>query len=109
VLGEGAELPTLAALAGLGEAETAAATAALVRAEILRPEPPVGFVHAPVGAAVYHDVPPGERELAHERAARLLAEAGAAPERIAGRLLAAPPRGDAWVVETLRDAARVAS
>ena len=45
------------------------ATRELVRAEILRPEPPLGFVHPLVQAAVYHDLAPGERELSHERAA----------------------------------------
>src|SRR4051794_13832016 len=45
VLGEHAELPILAALAGLEEQQVAAAGAALARAEILVAERPAGFVH----------------------------------------------------------------
>ena len=74
VLGESAELPAVAALAGLDEPSVAAATGELARAEILRPEPPLGFVHPLVRDAIYHELPPGERGLLHERAARLLRE-----------------------------------
>jgi hypothetical protein len=68
----------------------------------------VGFVHPVVAAAVYRDVPLGERELLHERATRLLAEAGAPIEQVAAHLLAVPARGDEWVVEALRRAAGTA-
>jgi predicted ATPase len=81
VLGDGAELPLVAALAGLDEEDVARATAELARAEILRPEGPLGFVHPLVRDAVYHELPAGERELHHARAARLLADAGAPPRR----------------------------
>jgi DNA-binding SARP family transcriptional activator len=108
VLGDGAPLPTIAALADLGEAETATAVAALARAEVVRDEHPLGFVHPLVRDAIYRDVPPGERELHHERAARVLDAAGAPPERVAAHLLQIPPRGDEWVVEVLRRAATVA-
>ena len=40
----------------------------LIRAEIVRAEPPLGFVHPLVGAAVYGDVPAAERSASHERA-----------------------------------------
>ena len=69
------------------------ATGALARAEILRPEPPLGFVHPLVRDAVYQELPLGERELQHERAARVLRDAGAPPEQVAAHLLAAPRRG----------------
>ncbi|MGN6245467.1 MAG: BTAD domain-containing putative transcriptional regulator, partial [Motilibacteraceae bacterium] len=45
VLGDGAALPALASLAGVPEPETAAAVAALARAEVVRDEHPLGFVH----------------------------------------------------------------
>jgi DNA-binding CsgD family transcriptional regulator len=87
----------------------AVATGALARAEILRPEPPVGFVHPLVRDAVYHELPVGERELQHSRAARLLAETGAPAEQVAAHLLAVPARtGEAWVVERLEEAGREA-
>src|SRR5262249_12519747 len=109
VLGEGAELATVAALAGVDEREAATATAALVRAEGLRSEPPLGFLHGLVsGAAAYRELPPGERELEHARAARILAEAGAPVDHVAAHLLATRPKGEASVVRTLRDAAAAA-
>jgi ATP/maltotriose-dependent transcriptional regulator MalT len=108
VLGDGAESWLLAGLAGLDEDRTGRAVAALTRAEVLQPDPPVRFVHPLVRAAVYRDVPPGERELQHERAAALLREAGASVERTAAHLLHASPRGDAAVVDVLSRAAREA-
>jgi DNA-binding CsgD family transcriptional regulator len=108
VLGDGAELPAVAVLAGLDDAAAARATATLVQAELLRPDPPLGFVHPLVREAVYRDVPPGERELQHEHAARLLEESGASPERVAAHLLTIPARGEQWVVDTLVAAAQSA-
>ena len=105
VLGEGAQLPLVAALAALDEHAVASATAALSRAEILRGEPPLGFVHPLVRDAVYHDLPMGERELRHAQAARLLMEARASAEEVATQLLACPRRGQEWVVDVLSKAA----
>ncbi len=105
VLGDGASLPVVAALAGLSDDDAAAAVAGLARAELLRETYPLGFVHPLVGDAVYNDIPIGERELAHERAARVLSCAGASPEKIAAHLLLVPARGDAGVVRVLREAA----
>ncbi|MEU7870924.1 BTAD domain-containing putative transcriptional regulator [Dactylosporangium sp. NPDC049140] len=106
VLGDGAGLATVAALAGVEDTEAALAVAALARAEVVRHEYPIGFVHPLVRDAVYQDLPPGERQLQHERAARALA--GAAPEQIAAHLLQMPERGDPWVVGVLRAAAGTA-
>ena len=108
VLGDGAQLPLVAALASLDQHAVAAATASLARADILRPEPPLGFVHPLVGDAIYHDVPPGERELRHAEAARLLLNAAAPAEEVAAHLLASPRRNQVWVVDVLRAAARSA-
>jgi len=109
VLGDGADLAQVAALAGLDVHVAGRAVAALVRSDLVRAEPPLGFVHPLVGASVHRDVPIGERELQHLRAARLLDEAGGAPEQVAGHLLRAPALGDPWVVERLVDAAAVAT
>jgi DNA-binding NarL/FixJ family response regulator len=108
VLGDGADVPAVAALAGLEAESVAGASGALARAEILRPDAPLAFVHALVRDAVYLDVAPGERQLQHGRAARLLREAGAAADRVAAQLAEAPCAGAPWVVETLREAARSA-
>ncbi len=106
VLGDGASLPVVAVMTGLGEEETAPAIAALARSEVLRADLPLGFVHPLVCDAVYQDLPPGERELQHERAAQVLAATGATPEQVAAHLLLVPARGDAGVVEVLHEAAR---
>ena len=104
VLGEGAEIAVAAELAELDATAFAAATRELVRAEILRSEPPLGFVHPLVQAAVYYDLAPGERELYHERAATLLVGLSAPREQIAAHLLVMPARGQDWVVDLLRAA-----
>lgn len=109
VLGDGAALPAVAALLGRGESETADAIAPLVRAEVIADRYPLGFVHPLVADAVYQDLPPAERRLRHERAAVVLAEAGAPAERIAAHLLLMPRRGAPWVVDTLRSAATTAA
>jgi DNA-binding CsgD family transcriptional regulator len=109
VLGESSKLPTVAALTSLSEDAVARAAGDLARADILRPEPPLGFVHPLVRDAVYHDIPAGERELEHGRAAQVLAHAGAAEEEIAAQLVHAPRRGDPQAVELLRSAAGQAS
>jgi len=108
VLGDGADPRTVAALAGVEGQQAAWSTDELARAEIVRPEPPLGFVHPLVGAAVYHDVPPGERVLLHEQAVALLVDAGAPAERVAAHLLSLPPRGDPAAVDVLRRAAAAA-
>ena len=86
----------------------AGATRALVHAEILRPEPPLGFVHPLVRDAVYHELTPAERALQHERAARVLREHGAPAEQVAAQLLMAPRRGEPWVAELLQAAGEAA-
>ena len=105
VLAEGAEIAVAAELAELNATAFAAATRELVRAEILRSESPLGFVHPLVQAAVYSDLAPGERELYHERVATLLVGLSAPKEQIAAHLLVMPARGQDWVVDLLRAAA----
>jgi DNA-binding SARP family transcriptional activator/DNA-binding CsgD family transcriptional regulator len=109
VLGDSALLPVIATMAELDEDRAAAAAGALARAEILHTDRPVGFVHPLVRDAVYSDLPLGERELQHDRAARMLHGAAAPAEQVAAHLLLVPPhRGDEWVVERLREAADAA-
>jgi DNA-binding NarL/FixJ family response regulator len=105
ILGDGAALPDVAQLAGVSETEAAELTRLLVAAEIIRPEPPLAFVHPLVRDAIYGDVPPGDRELLHEAAAQLLHGSGRSDEQVAAQLLQAPRRGQGWVVEVLRRAA----
>jgi len=102
------EQRTVVTLLGLSEEETAAASSALARAQILMPDPPARFVHPLVRDAIYHEIPFGERVMRHARAAQVLAERGAPAEQIATHLLIAPRRGDPWVVDVLADAAAAA-
>ncbi|HEX4760604.1 MAG TPA: AAA family ATPase [Thermoleophilaceae bacterium] len=108
VLGDGAELPSVAALAELDDDRAARATKALAQAEVLRHDMPLGFVHPLVRSAIYRDISPGERELHHERAAQILSHAELPPERVASHLLVIPPRGDAAIAEVLERAGRTA-
>ena len=105
VLGEDAALPAVSALAEVAEEDVNAAVGVLARAEILRASHPLGFVHPLVAEAVYRDLAPGDRARAHDRAARILASAGAPAEQVAAHLLLTPARGDAWVVTALTAAA----
>jgi DNA-binding CsgD family transcriptional regulator len=108
ILGEGAALHAAAALAELDEATAAAATGELATAEILRHGSPLGFVHPLVRDAVYRELPPGERELQHARAAGMLKEMGAPLEQVAAHLLMTSPRGEEWVADALQEAGRAA-
>ena len=94
-------------MAGCDERAAAAATGELIRAEILRPDPPLGFVHPLVRDAVYHEVPPAERELEHERAAQVLRDAGAGRAR-RGAAADGPAARRAWIVELLERAGAAA-
>ena len=94
IIGDGASLQLVAELTGLPTERVAESFGALARAEVLRHEYPLAFVHPLVHDAVYGDIPLGAREMQHEKAARLLADAGAAAEQIAAHLLKIPGRGD---------------
>jgi DNA-binding CsgD family transcriptional regulator len=109
VLGDHADLPTVAVLAELDQEQVADAAAALGRAEILHPEPPIGFVHPLVRDAVYQELSPAHRELMHARAAAELRQSGAAADQVASHLLSMPRRGEEWVVDVLEQAARTAA
>jgi class 3 adenylate cyclase/tetratricopeptide (TPR) repeat protein len=106
ILGDGSKLGHVADLAGLDVEVAAHAATALVRADLFRVQPPdVEFTHPVVRAAVYETIDPAERVLGHRRAAEQILQAGGAPERAAGHLELVPPRGDPFVVATLREAA----
>ena len=103
---ERAPLITAARLAGLDPEEASALGEQLVRAGILRDVRPLEFEHALVRDAVLSGLTAAERARLHADAARILAEAGAAPEAIAVHLLHAEPRGDEAVAQTLAEAGR---
>jgi DNA-binding CsgD family transcriptional regulator len=108
VLGDGASLAAVAALAEVDEEAVARAAGALARAEILRPEPPLGFVHALVRDVIYREMPHGERGLWHTRAVAALRALDAPANQVAAQLLSVPPRGEPEVATLLHDAGRAA-
>ena len=101
-----APLITAARLAGLDPERAAVFGAQLVRAGILRDVRPLEFEHALVRDAVVSGLTAGARAELHAHAARILGEAGAAPETVAAHLLHADPRGDEAVATTLAAAGR---
>lgn len=109
VLGDGATLAEVVALAGLRERGAARLADLLVQAAVIKRSRALEFVHPIVREAIYRDLPPRERAAAHARAARSLASAAATPERVAAQLLETEPAGASCAVEQLRAAARQAS
>src|SRR5262249_25886587 len=105
ILGDGTELRHAAALAGVQTDELGEAAAVLVRLDLLRREDPLEFFHPVVRSAIYETLDAVERDAAHRLAAELLLQAGAQSQAAAGHLLRVAPRGDSFVVSTLRRAA----
>lgn len=105
VLGDGAPLARAAELSELEPAAARRGADALARAGILASGSVLSFAHPLLRSAVYSELSPGARAEAHERAARLLAEAGAPADSIAVHLVATDPAAKPFVVATLRAAA----
>jgi DNA-binding CsgD family transcriptional regulator len=105
VLGAGAEVRRVAALANVDPDEALAAVDALVEMGLLAPGRPVSFAHPILRAAVYDELAIPARASAHRRAAGILAAEGASPEQVAAQLLHTEPEGAPEAVATLRAAA----
>jgi DNA-binding CsgD family transcriptional regulator len=105
ILGDGAQLRHVAALAGVGPEEAAAAVDGLAGMGVLEPGTYVRFVHPIVRTAVHDDIPRAGRGLRHAAAARLLAADGADLDAVCAHLLMCGPAGSLEVVEQLRAAA----
>ena len=108
VLDDGSELELARALASLERAAAVDAAGTLVRADLFATGTTLGFVHPLVRLAVYETIEMSERELAHARAAALLAQSGSPAGRVAIQLMHAPPASADDAVDTLREAARQA-
>jgi DNA-binding CsgD family transcriptional regulator/tetratricopeptide (TPR) repeat protein len=104
ILGEDNDLRLVAELADIDPEPTQRAADALRATAIFDAEPSLRFIHPLVRNAIYLDVPVGERERAHSRAATLLRDRNAGSERIATQLLASDARGERASVETLLEA-----
>jgi DNA-binding CsgD family transcriptional regulator len=103
------DLPTAARLAGLDEADGAAAYTELVSAGIFCSGQPLAFAHPILRRGLYADMPGIERAQIHYEAARLLSVRPTAHDAVAEHLLASEPRGETWVVEKVVAAARAAA
>jgi DNA-binding NarL/FixJ family response regulator len=106
LLGDRAALPVCAELADLGEPDALAAALELEEAGLVVREDGLGFVHPLLRAAITADIPTVEQVSGHAAAARALERHGAEPDAVAVHLLRAEPAGYAWVIATLRAAAR---
>src|SRR5580658_107251 len=109
VLGGPAPLRHAAALSGLDLSDAARLADQLRAADVLAPGLALEFAHPIVRAAIYESVPPGERALAHAKAALLLEGDGADTERVALHLLHSEPDGNPHVTAVLSAAASAAS
>jgi DNA-binding CsgD family transcriptional regulator len=67
--------------------------------------PRLAFRHGLIRQVLYDSMPQPAREASHKQAARALAAAGAAPERVAAQLTAVPEAIDPWVLDWLADTA----
>jgi DNA-binding CsgD family transcriptional regulator len=104
-LGDRTELSLAAMLADLEPKAALSAASALVKADLLRHENPLEFIHPVVRTAVLEEMSADERTDAHRRAAEILLGRGAVPEQAATYLVRTVPAGDPFVVATLRQAA----
>jgi len=105
VLGSGAPPRWAQQLAGLDASAAATATDALVAEHVLAYGASLEFVHPIARLVVYESISPAQRALAHFRAAQILRDAGAEPDRVAAQFLLTEPASDPAALTTLREAA----
>jgi DNA-binding CsgD family transcriptional regulator len=105
VLGGEAELRHAAALAKIDLERALAAADALTAAGLFEAARPLRLVHPVIRAALYGELPAGERARLHRRAASVLADDGAPPTSICAHLLESEPAGDPWTTGVLAPAA----
>ncbi|GAB4012040.1 helix-turn-helix transcriptional regulator [Nocardioides ultimimeridianus] len=107
VLGDGTRLDHVARLAGVDLDVVAATADALATAAVLRGDGTgLGFAHPILRSAVLGDLGRHERSRWHDRAARVLAEAGATQALVATQLVHTEPTGDPWICGVLLGAGR---
>ncbi len=105
LLGRDATLARAARLAELDDDQALGALDILVAADFVGVSEPIEFRHPIVRAAIYNELAPGTRTLAHRRVADMLAAEGADINATASHLLLTQPIGSAQTVAVLRKAA----
>jgi DNA-binding NarL/FixJ family response regulator len=106
ILGEDAGFDLLAQLAGVDELDALQAIDTMVRLHVLNNSNRPTLTYSFVRNSLLKDMPQTTRAVSHARAAKLLSEAGAPPERVAGHLLDATSIRIPWGVDVLRQSAR---
>jgi len=106
ILGDGAPVDRVAALARITDDTAADAVAALEVAGVLAPSAgAAAFAHPILGRAVYEELEANERATAHRSAVRVLRAADTPAERVAAHALKAARGTGSEVVSALREAA----
>ncbi len=108
VLGPGSHLRHAAAMADLERDVAEAAADRMRSADVLDGARALSFAHPIVHEAIAAELAPSRCAGLHAKAASLLAAEGAPADRVAAHLLSAEPYGQAWVVDSLRAAAKQA-
>ncbi|WP_072481618.1 helix-turn-helix transcriptional regulator [Amycolatopsis australiensis] len=106
ILGEDADFDLLARLAGVDELDALQAIDTMVRLHVLSNSDRPALTYSFARNSVLKDMPRTTRAVNHARAAKLLAETGAPPERVAAHLLEATSIRIPWGVDVLRLSAR---
>ncbi|KDN19429.1 helix-turn-helix transcriptional regulator [Amycolatopsis rifamycinica] len=106
ILGEDAGFDLLARLAGVDELDALQAIDTMVRLHVLSNSEQPALTYSFVRNSLLKDMPQTTRAVNHSRAAKLLTEAGAPPERVAAHLLEATSIRIPWAVDVLRLSAR---
>lgn len=109
VLEHDVTLGVAALLAGIRVEAAAHAADRLIKAGILAPAQQLTFTQPMTRSAIYHDMPLGERSLAHAAAAALLRHNGERPDAVAHHLLMGTPVSDAWAADALHSGAMSAA
>jgi DNA-binding CsgD family transcriptional regulator len=104
ILGDDSDHLLLSAMDGADPEATQRAADELRANAILDAGSSLRFIHPLARNAIYADMSVGERSRAHARAAALLHEREAGPERIATHLLATEERGERATAEALLEA-----
>ena len=108
IVGDHALLRHAASIAELDERTAAKAADELRAGRILDEGRRLTFLHPIIRSAVHEELTAWARSDGHGRAARLLDDEDAPPERVAAHLLETEPSGSEWACERLRAAAREA-
>ncbi len=106
VLGDDVDVDLAAALADVPTMEATFAAGELTRAGLLADATPLRFSHPLLAAGARATLTVPEQLAAHRRAAEILRERGAGPERVSLQLMHSAAAGDPAVVADLRAAAR---